>query len=95
MENTLTLTTILTILSLIATLILVAITAWYARSTALMLKQMRDQAHLFTISVQASVEGGITNLPPPGQVSAAASEAYANLKELREEIWSLRRKSKE
>ena len=41
-----------------------------------MLSQMRYQSSLLAMSIEASVEAGITNLPPPGQWSAASSEAF-------------------
>lgn len=79
------------VFDLVAVLVLVVITAWYARSTAQMLRELRHQARLLAISVEASVEAGLTSLPPPGQASAAASEACANLQSLRKEIWALKR----
>lgn len=77
------------ILNLIATLILVGITAWYARSTARMLDQVRGQARLLTLSVAASVGSGIMQSPPPGELSVAHEAAYKNLATLQKAIGPL------
>ena len=66
--------------NLIAVLVLVGVTAWYARSTARMLKEMRMHARILSLSAAVGVEAGITALPPPGEVSAAQSDAFGRLK---------------
>ncbi len=77
------------IINLIAILILVVITAWYARSTAHMLEEMRRHSQLLSISIATSVEAGITQLPSPEGVSAAHNEAYRRLLTLRKKIYRL------
>ncbi len=69
---------------LIIIMILVVITGFYARSSARVLKQMHKQARLQAFATAVAVESGITALPPPGEVSSAASEAFRRLKDLRE-----------
>lgn len=74
---------VVSILNLIAALILAFITGWYARSTANMLKEMREQSRLIALSASASVEAAIMQLPPPGTVSTAHSNSFSILQHLR------------
>ena len=68
---------------------LVAITAWYARSTFRMLEEMRNQARLLALSVAASVEAGIIQGPAPGEFSDSQHIAWSNLVQLQKPIAEL------
>ena len=83
----------ISMINLIATVILAAITGWYAYTTARMLGEMQKQARLIqrqtrllAISVAAGVETGIMQMPPPNQYSALHKDTLERLKWIREQM---------
>lgn len=77
------------LITLAPTLILLFITGRYARSTFRMLEEMRLHSHLLALSVAASVNAGMLQLPDPDNVRAFQRRALNELEIVQEQIEKL------